>query len=336
MVLEKLRQIEISLLFRRRTLAILDLPYPDRFCQTCLGAVIGLLFLLLPDLAKANKPDVTGVWDWHNRLTTKSGDIRDEQEAWLLLQEGNKIHGRYQRTVTFLSTKGKPYACNGLVRYQRIALYRIEGTVEGSRITLKEVSVQVQPGPCDDGQRRLDSYQGSLVSNRLHIRWSGGEEVLQRRNLTGLWKGRTVKTVQGGDQATWTEVWRLRQTGSRIVGLRDRVDIRHSGDGQSYRCSHTLKIVRFLRWQLHGRLLGPRLTISLETPIKRSSPCERRRLSPTRLILQMDYDPNKLKLSSTDASLVLVRQDKIDPGVPAPKPAKKSARQGEMATRRKQ
>lgn len=297
--------------------------------------MVGLVLLVLPGSAQAARPDVTGVWDWHNRLRTKSGDIRDEREAWLLLQEGNKIRGQYQRTVTFLSPKGKPYACNGLVRYQRIALYRVEGKVEGSHITLKEVSVQVQPGPCDDGQRRLDSYRGALESDRLHIRWSGGEEVLERRNLTGLWKGRTVKTVQGGDQATWTEVWRLRQTGTKVVGLRDRMDTRRSEDGQPYRCSHTLKIVRFVRWRLEGRMQGPRLVIKLNGAIKRSSPCERRRLPPTRLTLAMDYDPNKLKISSTDASLVLVRQDKIAPGVPAYEPVGEPARHGEMATRRK-
>jgi len=272
-----------------------------------------VLLMNLSVPAWANKPDISGWWDWHNRLQTKNGDIRSEDEAWLLVQEGTSIRGRYRRKVTFLSAKGKPYACNGLVRYQRIAVYQIKGIVEGTHITLKEVSVQVQPSPCDDGQRRLDSYRGVIESGNLHIHWTGGQEVLRRRNLTGLWMGRNRKTLHGGDQASWQEMWHIRQAGNKVVGLRDRTDVRTSGDGQSYRCSHSLKIVRALRWRFEGYLRGAMLVLSLAAPLKRHSPCEQRNVRPTNLTITLDYDPDQLKISGPEASLVLTRQDRIQP-----------------------
>ncbi len=278
--------------------------------------IFTIVIALLVPTSQAAAQSLTGAWDWENRLTTKDGNIRTEKEAWLLVEDNGTIRGQYRRSVTVLSVDGKPFACNGLVKYTRVATYKVSGTVKGHRVHIKEVSVQVQPGPCDDGQRRLDSYEGTVRADTLSVRWSGGTEILKRRDMTGLWMGSTEKTLAQGDKAQWMETWRLVQRGQQIAGLRDRTDVRISGNGQSYRCSHGLRIIRSIRWPLTGRIVGTRMVIKLSTPLVRRSPCERRVLKPGTLILEMGYDRDMIRLSGPEASLVLTRQDKLDPGLP--------------------
>ena len=45
-----------------------------------------------------------------------------------------------------------------------------------------QIDYQLQPNPCETGQRRLDNYQGTVLpEGQLMLNWSGGHQILRRK-----------------------------------------------------------------------------------------------------------------------------------------------------------
>ena len=264
---------------------------------------------------EAGSSSVKGEWDWGASFRTKNGDLKNEEEAWLLNSDGSKVTGRYRRRVTVIASGNRAFQCNGLVSYQQEAVYQVSGTIHQGRVKLVERSVKVVPSPCDSGQRRLDHYSGKIVRGRLVLSWGGGHEVLHRRSLTGVWFGVSNKPLPNGDMARVQERWRIRQTGDMIVGVRDRKDIRLSNDQQRYRCNQRLKIVRMVRWPFTGTIRKGRLYVTFGKPMARTSPCEKRNLKLIGGSVVIGFDRGSLQLTDPDRTVQLVRQQGLAVGV---------------------
>lgn len=125
--------------------------------------------------------DVGGMWVWEHRGRMTSGDEKQEREEWHLEQEGTRISGYYNRAVRQVSTDGQAYRCSNSVDFRIVTRYHLAGEVKGSRIVLYERSFEIlEASPCDNGQRRLDAYQGEAALDELRLIWGVGTQVLRR------------------------------------------------------------------------------------------------------------------------------------------------------------
>ncbi len=282
-----------------------------------LGCVVTCLLLSGRTVQAA---DLSGVWDWSQVMRLEDGRIRAEREAWTLIEERGKIRGTCHRVVRYLAPEGKVFPCSGLRKYVMTADFTLEGTRRGRKLTLREVAVKVTPGPCETGERHLQSYVGRVLGpGRLRLDWKGGSQVLVRRNLTGVWWGGGQWTLGNGDTASWWEVWRIRQEGGQVVGIRDRREERHSNDGQTYRCNRRLTLVRQVRWKVQGVVKVDRLSVVARSPVFRLGPCERGLLRSRRLVLRLTHEPDVLRVEGVERSFVLRRQDALPLGPSARK-----------------
>ncbi len=128
--------------------------------------------------------DVRGLWVWEARATLPGGDQKHEREEWHLTQEGDRVTGYYDRAVRQVSTDGNAYRCSNSPEFQVVTRYQVSGEVRGQRLVLFERGFEIlERSPCDNGQRRLDSYEGQAAGGELHLEWGVGRQVLRRARV---------------------------------------------------------------------------------------------------------------------------------------------------------
>jgi hypothetical protein len=124
---------------------------------------------------------IDGVWEWQFRAVDAEGDLHLEREEWHLSEKSAEIGGYYERTIE-RQRSGGVYPCNGNPQIKSTTRFTIKGQRFGDKLSLSEIDYQLQPSPCETGQRRLDSYQGSVLpEGQLMLNWSGGHQILRRK-----------------------------------------------------------------------------------------------------------------------------------------------------------
>ncbi len=124
---------------------------------------------------------VDGDWEWELRSIDAEGDERLEREVWHLREGGDGVRGHYERTVRRIRAGGV-YSCNAADRFETVTRYEISGQRFGEKVSLTESAYKVQPSPCDNGLRRLDTYQGHVAdTDSLVLSWGPGNQLLRRK-----------------------------------------------------------------------------------------------------------------------------------------------------------
>ena len=238
---------------------------------------------------------VAGIYDWSARSTDRAGDLHIEQEEWHLEREQQRITGYYDRSVMFVS-RDMPYRCNQKLSFTRTTRVRLEGTVAGDEVMLREVSYQATPDPCDDGARNLLVYAGQVKEEGLRLRVvrpesvsPGGEQVLVRRGaaavgaasraqeaampIDGTWVWEFESTSSEGDLRSEREVWQLEETPEGIVGHYVRTVISRRTGG-IFACNQKDHFETTTRYEVHGQRSEDRFTL-VETGYRGDrSPCD--------------------------------------------------------------
>jgi len=125
--------------------------------------------------------DVSGVWIWEHRGQAPTGDEKQEREEWHVDQEGDRISGYYDRVVREVSTDGQAFRCSMNTEFEIATRYRIRGEVRGNQLVIYENGFDVlEPNACDNGQRRLDAYEGLASGDEVRLLWGAGGQVLHR------------------------------------------------------------------------------------------------------------------------------------------------------------
>lgn len=124
---------------------------------------------------------VDGDWEWELRSIDAEGDERLEREVWHLAETSDGVRGHYERTVRRIRGGGV-FSCNQADRFETVTRYEISGQRFGEKVSLTESAYKVQPSPCDNGLRRLDTYQGHVAdSDSLVLSWGPGNQLLRRK-----------------------------------------------------------------------------------------------------------------------------------------------------------
>lgn len=122
-----------------------------------------------------------GVWEWQFRAVDAEGDLQTEREEWHLAENNAELSGYYERTIERRRTGGV-FSCSGSPQIKSTTRFVLKGQRFGDKISLSEIDYQRQPSPCDTGQHRLDSYQGSVLpEGQLLLSWHGGSQILRRK-----------------------------------------------------------------------------------------------------------------------------------------------------------
>lgn len=128
-----------------------------------------------------NPADVSGVWIWEHRGQASTGDEKQEREEWHVDQEGDHISGYYDRVVREISTDGQAFRCSMNTEFEIATRYRIRGEVVGNQLVIYENAFEVlEPNACDNGQRRLDAYEGLAANDEVRLLWGAGGQILRR------------------------------------------------------------------------------------------------------------------------------------------------------------
>lgn len=124
---------------------------------------------------------IHGVFRWELRTVDAEGDVRAEREEWHVDEADVALAGYYVRTVK-RTRDGEVYKCNGTSSQETTVRFELSGHRTGDTVVLTETAYKVTPSPCDNGLRRLDTYQGSIsdTGNELVLSWGGGNQVLRR------------------------------------------------------------------------------------------------------------------------------------------------------------
>jgi hypothetical protein len=171
--------------------ATIKLQWGEGGLQTLLRAEQGPV---LADGAPAEESDsdggplatvkVAGTWEWEQRSIDADGDERVEHEEWHLTETAEAaIGGFYERKVTRVRATGD-FSCSKAPRFETVTRYTISGLRRGDKLVLTETKYDVpQPSSCDNGKRRLDSYQGTVSGDgdELVLSWGPGNQLLRRR-----------------------------------------------------------------------------------------------------------------------------------------------------------
>lgn len=131
----------------------------------------------------ANSPpvDVSGVWIWEHRGAIPTGDEKQEREEWHVDQDGARLSGYYDRVVREISTDGHAFRCSMDTQFEIATRYKFRGEVRGNQLLIYESSYEVlEPSACDNGQRRLDAYEGLASGDEVRLIWGVGGQVLRR------------------------------------------------------------------------------------------------------------------------------------------------------------
>jgi hypothetical protein len=136
---------------------------------------------LTPALQSQPPADVSGVWIWEHDGHVATGDEKQEREEWHVDQDGDRISGYYDRVVREISTDGQAFRCSMNTEFEIATRYRIQGEVRGNQVVIHENDFEVlAPNACDNGQRRLDAYQGMASGDEVQLMWGVGAQVLHR------------------------------------------------------------------------------------------------------------------------------------------------------------
>lgn len=283
---------------------------------------------------------LSGVWDWTTAFRVDGGDLRAEQEVWFLTQKGRTVTGRYRRYLTRISMDGRVFGCNGAQRYTLESEFVVQGSTRNDRVLIQEKSYRVRGGSCETGKRRLDAYAGRLEGDRLRLYWGTGHQILVRRNLTGVWTWSRERLNRGGDTEAVTERWHVTQAGFALSGVRYRSDLHVSNDQKRYRCNSRLRMSRLVQWPFSGRIDGASVNLTFADPWFKPTPCDRRKLTYTRGVLEMGQHPDRLQAVLPEGRfelerLVGAKPGRISgPGVPA-RPSAGGGTAGASAGKRK-
>lgn len=153
--------------------------------ELALGGMAPTLALIGPPPSGSahnrQSPKVQGHWAWEQQAQLPNGDMKREREEWHLVQEGNEVLGFYDRTVEQRSTDGRLYRCNGSLDFRTVTRYEVRGSVGAGRFTFAEQGFEIlEGGPCDDGRRQLDSYEGEVRDAEIVLSFGVGQQVLRR------------------------------------------------------------------------------------------------------------------------------------------------------------
>jgi hypothetical protein len=125
--------------------------------------------------------DVSGVWIWEHRGAIPTGDEKQEREEWHVDQDGARLTGYYDRVVREISNDGHAFKCSMDLEFQIATRYKFRGEVRGNQLIIYESSYEVlEPSACDNGQRRLDAYEGLASGDEVRLIWGVGGQVLRR------------------------------------------------------------------------------------------------------------------------------------------------------------
>lgn len=242
---------------------------------------------LLTPSPPAPPPTVAGAWFRSARAANRHGDLQMEHEEWMLEVRGRRVTGRCDRTVTILSADGRPFRCNGEISLTRRTRYDVEGRVEGARVEISEIEYEVDPGPCEDGQRMLDAYSGVVGADRLTLRWEGGEQVLARRapapdaaagappgEIAGAWLWEHRSVDGNGDRRFEAEDWTIERDGDDLRGAYTSVVTYTSGDGRAFRCNGAAEFAARARFDFSGVIDGRRVRLKETAFVAEPGPCE--------------------------------------------------------------
>lgn len=131
--------------------------------------------------SSASPIDVSGVWIWEHRGAIATGDEKQEREEWHVDQDGNRLSGYYDRVVREISTDGHAFKCSMDLEFEIATRYQFKGEVRGNQLVIYESSYEVlEPSACDNGQRRLDAYEGMASGDEVRLLWGVGGQVLKR------------------------------------------------------------------------------------------------------------------------------------------------------------
>jgi hypothetical protein len=125
--------------------------------------------------------DLSGVWVWEHSGQASTGDEKQEREEWHVDQDGDHISGYYDRVVREISTDGQAFRCSMNLEFEIATRYQIHGEVRGNQVVIYEKGFEVlAPNACDNGQRRLDAYEGLAAGDEVRLMWGVGAQVLRR------------------------------------------------------------------------------------------------------------------------------------------------------------
>jgi hypothetical protein len=243
----------------------------------------------------------TGTWDWVFRSTTQQGDLRIEQEEWHLTQEGTRVFGYYNRQVVTLSSDQRPFRCNGLLGFVNSTRVRVLGEIHDAALSLREVGVDADKNPCDDGTRNLTSYVGRLEGDSLVLVFAPGtgqhlvrrqesspilplspagdqktqEEDLAQVPLEGTWDWQFRAADPDGDLHLEQEEWHLTESGNELSGYYERMLERRRSVGV-FPCNGSGTIKTTTRFLVKGQRFGNKLTLSEVDYQIQPGPCENR------------------------------------------------------------
>jgi hypothetical protein len=125
--------------------------------------------------------DVSGVWIWEHRGAIPTGDEKQEREEWHVDQNGAQLSGYYDRVVREISNDGHAFKCSMDLEFEIATRYKFRGEVRGNQLLIYESSFEVlEPSACDNGQRRLDAYEGLANGDEVRLIWGVGGQVLRR------------------------------------------------------------------------------------------------------------------------------------------------------------
>jgi len=83
--------------------------------------------------------------------------------------------------VREISTDGHAFRCSMDLEFEIATRYKFRGEVRGNQVLIYENSFEVlEPSACDNGQRRLDAYEGQANGDEVRLLWGVGGQVLRR------------------------------------------------------------------------------------------------------------------------------------------------------------
>ncbi len=243
--------------------------------------------------------DASGVWDWILRSTTQQGDVQIEQEEWHLDQQDSRLSGYYHRQVVTMSSDQRPFQCNGMLGFTKHIRARLAGEIRDGQVALREVGLDTEPNPCDNGQRSLLTYVGRLQGEELLLQFnSSGEQRLVRRPpgsstlslagsdlgprgrnphpqepIDGVWEWQFRAVDADGDLHSEREEWHLSEKSAEIAGYYERTIERQRVSGV-FACNSSPQIRSTTRFTIKGQRFGDKLSISEIDYQLPPSPCE--------------------------------------------------------------